>query len=78
MSPFTCPACYDIIEATVIERLSLHDTWGSNFRSQVLCFSGSGCHFGLPAVGSDAGEAPSAAIRHRLLHNIRKDFIHHG
>ena len=37
-------------------------------------------HLGF-AAGSSAGETGSnaaAVLRHRLLHNIRQDFIHHG
>ncbi len=42
----------------------------------VYCFSHLDC-----AAGSSAGEtgrSAAAVLRHRLLHNIRQDFIHHG
>ncbi len=44
--------------------------------ANVYCFS----HLGF-AAGSSAGEtgrSAAAVLRHRLLHNIRQDFIHHG
>ena len=34
--------------------------------------------FGAGSSAGESGSSAAALLRHRLLHNIRQDFIHHG
>ena len=33
---------------------------------------------GAGSVSREAGPSAAAMLRHRLLHNIHQDFVHHG
>jgi hypothetical protein len=51
---------------------------GHTIASSAIVYCFSHLDFAADSSAGETGRSAAAVVRHRLLHNIRQDFIHHG